>query len=665
MQDPEELYVEEEFISDDDLDGQQEQELQSLGHRLRDLFQEYKDARKETENEWLKDLRQYAGQYEPEVLARLNEHAGARSKVFVGLTRTKVMAAYSRIVDLLFQHGDLFFAVQPTPIATIDPVLSMQMRQQAMQEVVMASGMDPMANQDLIAARMKELEEEFRKVEQKMADEAAKNMTLEIEDQLVESGADQKLKESILEACIFGSGAVKAGTVRIDTKQSYSKIVDPESGAQAYALSVVETPVPDIESVSIFDLYVDPYCTTLDDCDGLFRRHVLTRRQFRELADLPQFDGDMVRYLMKINKDGNHTEEDHEKTLRRIAGIQDQTESRRFEVLEYWGDIDGYALEEHGLELDEGADKSDQYSACVWMCEGKILKVMLNPIAGYKIPYHIFPYERNPHQFWGVGVPRMMRDSQTTMNAAVRIWLDNMALSSGPMVEVNTDLLAAGEDPTDIHPWRVFLREGGDGSMPAVRWYQPVANANGLNQIVEIFRRFADETTSLPSYTHGEQTASLNKTATGISMLMGAANVALKSTIKNIDDFLLEPMIEAMFHFNMEFNPREDIKGDLRIVARGSTALVQKEVQSQRLLQFLSLVSNPMDAALVDRPSLLRDIAQTLDIDPDEIIKSEERLQAEQALQNQMLAGAGTGGDGTPPQPSMGPNIGPAGVPIG
>ena len=665
MQDPEELYVEEEFVSDDDLDGQQEQELQSLGHRLRDLFQEYKDARKETENEWLKDLRQYAGQYEPEVLARLNEHAGARSKVFVGLTRTKVMAAYSRIVDLLFQHGDLFFAVHPTPIATIDPVLSMQMRQQAMQEVVMASGMDPMANQDLIAARMKELEEEFRKVEQKMAEEAAKNMTVEIEDQLIEAGADQKLKESILEACIFGSGAVKAGTVRIDTKQSYSKIVDPESGAQAYALSVVETPVPDIESVSIFDLYVDPYCTTLDDCDGLFRRHVLTRRQFRELADLPQFDGDMVRYLMKINKDGNHTEEDHEKTLRPIAGIQDQVESRRFEVLEYWGDIDGHALEEHGIEFDDDADKSEQYSACVWMCEGKVLKVMLNPIAGYKIPYHIFPYERNPHQFWGVGVPRMMRDSQTTMNAAVRIWLDNMALSSGPMVEVNTDLLAAGEDPTDIHPWRVFLREGGDGSMPAVRWYQPVANANGLNQIVEIFRRFADETTSLPSYTHGEQTASLNKTATGISMLMGAANVALKSTIKNIDDFLLEPMIEAMFHFNMEFNPREDIKGDLRIVARGSTALVQKEVQSQRLLQFLSLVSNPMDAALVDRPSLLRDIAQTLDIDPDEIIKSEERLQAEQALQNQMLAGAGTGGDGTSPQSGMVPNIGPAGVPIG
>ena len=293
------------------------------------------------------------------------------------------MAAYSRIVDLLFQHGDLFFAVHPTPIAMIDPLAAAQMRQQAMQEVMMASGMDPSQNQDLMALRMEELEEEFRKVEQKMADEAAQNMTTEIEDQLVEAGADQKLKQSILEACIFGSGAVKAGTVRIDTKQSYTKIMDPETGAQTYALSVVETPVPDLESVSIFDLYVDPYCTTLDDCNGLFRRHVLTRRQFRELADLPGFDGEMVRYVMKINRTGNHVEEDHENTLRRIAGIHDHAESKRFEVFEYWGDIDGYALEEHGLDLPEGADKSEQFSACVWLCGSKVLKVMLNPIAGY------------------------------------------------------------------------------------------------------------------------------------------------------------------------------------------------------------------------------------------------------------------------------------------
>ena len=148
-------------------------------------------------------------------------------------------------------------------------------------------------------------------------------------------------------------------------------------------------------------------------------------------------------------------------------------------------------------------------------------------------------------------------------------------------------------------------------------------------------------------------------------MLMGAANVALKSAVKNIDDFLLEPMIEGLFHWNMEYNPREDIKGDLRIVARGSTALVQKEVQSQRLLQFLSLVSNPMDAPQIDRNKLLREIATTLDIDPEEVIKSEERLQAEQALQNQMLAGMQQGGAGAIPEAGMAAGPAAPGVPIG
>ncbi len=630
--------------SPEEIDGTQEQEIMSLGSRLSDVFTEYKDSRKETENEWLSDLRQFQGLYEPDVLARLNE-SGARSKVFVGLTRTKVMAAYSRIVDLLFQHGDSFFGIEPTPIPQLDPLKMMQLREMAVSQVIAASGMMPEENEDLIVARLQELEEEFLEVEKDIAQTAADQMKIEIHDQLVESNAEQKLKEAILESCIFGSGAIKAGTVRIDRVQSYSRMEDPMTGSMGFALSQIEKAMPEVESVSIFDLYPDPYCTNLDDCEGLFRRHVLTRSQLRDLADRPGFDADMIRYLIKNNRQGNHTEEEHERTRRRIAGINEHSESsNRFEVIEYWGEIDGHELEEHGVEMPEDADLSEYFSACVWFSGGKVIKVMLNPIMGYKIPYHIFPYEKSPHQFWGTGVPRMMRDSQVTMNAATRIWIDNLALSSGPMMEVNTDLLAAGEDPTDIHPWRVFLREGGDGSMPAVRFYQPIANANGLNQIVELFRRFADETTSLPSYTHGEQTRSLNKTATGISMLMGAANVALKSTIKNIDDFLLEPMIEALFHFNMEFGTNEKAKGDLKVIPRGSTALVQKEVQSQRLLQFLSLVSNPMDAAMIDRTQLLRDIAQSLDIDPDEVIKSEERLQAEQALQAQALAGASQGG---------------------
>ena len=210
-------------------------------------------------------------------------------KVFVGLTRTKVMAAYSRIVDLLFQQGDLFFSVTPTPIAQLDPMKAMELRAQATQEDRDGVRYGPIMNQDLIMARMQELEPEFMKAEQEIAEEAAKQMTTVIADQLIEADSDQKLKQSMLEACIFGSGAVKAGTVRIDRKQSYQKAMD-EMGNQTYVLAMIEEAMPELESVSIFDLYPDPYCTTLEDCDGLFRRHVLTRTN-SDTADLPGFDG--------------------------------------------------------------------------------------------------------------------------------------------------------------------------------------------------------------------------------------------------------------------------------------------------------------------------------------------------------------------------------------
>lgn len=635
-----------EFVEDDIENEAQDIELANLGARLKTLYREYKDARRDIEDEWLMDLRQYNGQYEPDVIARLDSQ-GARSKVFVGLTRTKVMAAYSRIVDLMFQASDTYFGIRPTPRPTIDPMKAMQMRQQAMQEVAAASGM-PTADgmNDLVTARMEELEPMFLDAEKQIAEEASKEMTIDILDQLTEANADQKIKSAIMEACIFGSGAIKSGTVSIDRSQSYSKVVN-EMGESGFTLSMIEKVVPDIESVSIFDLYPDPYCTNLRDCDGLFRRHILTKRQLRELKDLPGFDSEEIEEVIRTQRKGDHTEETHERTRREISGVNDQGESRRYEVLEYWGCIDGQDLQDYGVDLDEDTDLTQQFDSNVWLLSGKVIKIQLNPVMGYKIPYQIFPYERSPHQFWGTGVPKMMRDSQSTMNAATRIYLDNMALSSGPMLEVNSDLLAAGEDPTDIHPWRVFLREGGDGTMPAVRFFQPIANANGLTSIIDIFRRFADETTSLPSYTHGEQTKSLNKTATGISMLMGAANVALKSTIKNLDDFLVRPMVESLFHFNMQYGTNEKSKGDLKVIARGSTALIQKEVQSQRLLQFMSLLGSPEDQMLVNRPQLLKQIAESMDIDPEAFMKSEEEINAEiqqqQAQQQQMLLAASQG----------------------
>jgi len=617
-----------------DTNDEEQHELDSLGSILQNKYFEYKDARDEIEDSWIEDLRAFMGQYDPNVLAKIRER-GDRSQVYVGLTRTKVLAAFSRITDLLFQPGQKFFSIESTPIAK-QPLVEKDLTEKAALEIMQAAQVvDPNLVDDLIQARLMELKTELEEETERRVE----NMEEAILDQSLESNLEGKMKDAIMEQVIFGTGAMKAGTLRIEKDHKWIK------GDEGFSLIYEENLVPEMEAVSIFDLYPDPYATSIEDMRNLFRRHVISRQEFVDLKEFPGFNEDIIDEIVEDNHHGNHTEEQHEKDRREIANVNEvTTKTGKFEVLEFWGSVNGYDLEELGVDLGED-DPTQEYQANIWISSGKVIKAQMNPLPGGIIPYFIFPYEKNPHAFWGTGVPRMMRDSQQTMNSATRIYLDNVALSSGPMVEVNTDIMASGEDPTELYPWRVFLREGGDGNQPMVRFYQPQSNSPALVSVIELFRRFADETTALPSYTHGQTQSSLNRTATGISILMSNANIVLKSVIKNIDDYLTKPLIRSLYDWNMTWNENELVKSDMRVVAKGSTALIQKEVQSQRLLQFLSLINNPLDAQMIKRDKLLTDVAKSLDIDPDEVIKSQKELMDEQALQ-QAILGMQQGGQG-------------------
>ena len=604
------------------------EELASLGSILKAKYTEYKDARDDIEDDWIEDLRAFMGQYDPDVLSKI-QSKGDRSQVYVGLTRTKVLAAYSRITDLLFQPGQKFFSIEKTPLSK-QPLVEQELAERAALEIQQAAEQVGTAGiEELVIARLNELTEEI----EAETEQRVKNMEEAILDQALENNLEGKMKDAIMEQVIFGTGAMKAGTLRIEKDHKWIK------GDEGFNLIYEENAMPEMEAVSIFDLYPDPHATSVDDMRDIFRRHIISRAEFNALKDYPGFNVDLINECIEMNPEGNHDEAQHEIDRRNIANVNDSnTNTEKFEVLEFWGSLNGHDLEDAGVEFGEDDDLSMEYDANIWMISGKVIKAQLNPLPGGVIPYFIFPYEKNPHAFWGTGVPRMMRDSQATMNAATRIYLDNVALSSGPMVEVNTDIMASGEDPTELYPWRVFLREGGDGNQPMVRFYQPQSNSPALVSVIELFRRFADETTALPSYTHGQTQSSLNRTATGISILMSNANIVLKSVIKNIDDFLTKPMIRSLYDWNMTWNENENVKSDMRIVAKGSTALIQKEVQSQRLLQFLSLINNPLDAQMVDREKLLTDIAKSLDIDPDEVIKTDKEMMDEQALQQAILA---------------------------
>jgi len=180
-----------------------------------------------------------------------------------------------------------------------------------------------------------------------------------------------------------------------------------------------------------------------------------------------------------------------------------------------------------------------------------------------------------------------------------------------------------------IGPFRFFMRDGGDASAPLIRSYQLPIIINDCLAVIDLCRRFIDDSTSLPSYTHGEGQpggSGVTRTASGMSMLMGASNIVLKSVVKNSDDYLRKPLITELYNFNMEWSEDESIKGDMTITVKGSSSLIAKEIKSQQAISILQTSVNDPDRQIVNRPNLWRVVAQSSDLDPDYVVYSDDEL---------------------------------------
>jgi hypothetical protein len=180
------------------------------------------------------------------------------------------------------------------------------------------------------------------------------------------------------------------------------------------------------------------------------------------------------------------------------------------------------------------------------------------------------------------------------------------------------------------------------------------------------FRQLADEQTGIPSYSHGHTgVQSMTRTASGMSMLLGAASLNIKTVVKNLDDFLLKPLGESYFQWNMQFfEGNIDVAGDLEVKATGTNSLMQKEVRSQRLTMFLQTAQSPAIAPFVKISKLVSELAYSLDLDPEEILNDPEEAAIMAQIIGMQNVGQATGEETEPnsQQPTMG---GLQGVPQG
>jgi hypothetical protein len=643
-------------------------------------YQRAEDYRNNDEERWLRSYRNYRGLYGSDVQFTEAE----KSRVFIKVTKTKTLAAYGQIVDVLFAGNKFPISVEPTTLpegvskdVSFDPKMPEQLRES--DEEVSPYGYEGDGQELPAGATEKDLLEKLGPLKEKLSDIkglkeevgktpsavtfspamiAAKNMEKQIMDQLQESNASKQLRSTAFEMALFGTGVMK-GPFAIDKEY-------PNWDEDGEYSPVFKT-VPSTSHVSVWNFFPDPDAANMDEAQYVIERHKMSRTQLRALKKRPYFRGNVIDEVIQQGEsyDKKYWEDD-------LSDYAPDHGVERFEVLEYWGMCDTDMLEENEVEIPKELKKFDELQANIWICNGKLLRMVLNPFKPATIPYMAAPYELNPYSFFGVGLAENMDDTQTLMNGFMRMAVDNAVLSGNLLIEVDETNLVPGQD-LSVYPGKVFRRQGGAPGQAIFGTKFP--NVSGENlQLFDKARQLADESTGLPSFSHGQTgVTGVGRTASGISMLMNAASGSIKTVIKNVDDYLLRPLGEGLFRFNMQFNFNPDIKGDLEVKARGTESLMANEVRSQRLMQFLQVASNPALAPFAKFQYVIREIAKSMDLDPDKVTNNmdEAAIQAElmkgmqaeqpQAQQGQPPAGAnpmdptgaggGTIGTGIAPTP--------------
>ena len=645
-----------------------------------DRYESAVAARDSDEQRWITAYQNYRGLYNKEIRFRESE----KSRVFVKVTKTKVLAAFGQLVDVVFGANKFPIGIAETKVpegAASIAHLDNQNPNPGIETSTISNRDNPFdvgyegdgkvlkagatfgsGKFDTVPIE-KQLEDSLveganpnpQVFQVSPAQEAARRMEKLVHDQIEESNGSSEIRNSLFESALFGTGVVKGP---FNFNKRLNKWNQDPDGKRNY--SPIDVRVPRIEFVSIWDFFPDPAATNIDECEFVFHRHKMNKTKVRSLARMPYFDKDAIREA--LNMGPNYERRDYETALEDDSRSEDYG-AAQYEVIEYWGVMDAEYARQVGMELSEDVDDLDEVQINAWICNDQLLRVVINPFTPFRLPYHAFPYERNPYSFFGIGVAENMEDSQNIMNGHARMAIDNLALSGSLVFDVDETALVGGQT-MEIYPGKIFRRQAGVPGQAINGLKFPNTSTENM-MMFDKFRQLADEQTGIPSYSHGMTgVQSMTRTASGMSMLLGAASLNIKTVIKNLDDFLLKPLGDAYFQWNMQFlDSALDVEGDLEVKATGTNSLMQKEVRSQRLTTFLQTIQNPAVAPFIKINKLISELALSLDLDPDELMNDPEEAAVMAQIIGLQNAGQATGSEAGPDNQQPGVMGTPEGIP--
>lgn len=591
-----------------------------------DVFKWLKDERSnQLEDQMRRNYDAFRGRYNSAALKKWKATEGNdwRSKVFVRLTKNKVISGYSSELSLMMQGGHIPWDIKPT-------VISEDFQGFVMPEEIAKARCDGMKKQ--------------------------------IEDNLQESKAEKHFMGSRLESVLYGWSWLHVPVLRPRMSMvpkffvpgMEGLYIPPELAMQygRFTIEQKQAMIPMVENPGVWAVFWDLEHADADKGQAIILRDMMSKGRFEELKREQGYDKEAIDDILSqfnANDDGNSSEGSAEiDESMGPAFEQFSTNKRVIPTLLYYGRVPVRYLKEYSKKkgdkseikgLDDVRDFQEVEIVCV-VAMGKsepmvISKPVLNPFP-YR-PLKLAKHEELPNEAAGVGVPEGCEDSQMVINGLTRAMLDNKALASNLMLGYNPSMLAPGQD-TSLYPGKTFRAfEGTDDVRKALTFFSPPDITGNTPALIEMFRSFMDEE-GMVSRNQSGQATDAKRTAFELSQIAEAVNKIEGQIIRNCDEGHIEPMIISLYHYHMLASRNENIKGDFTPVATGFQSYKDKQVRGKTLMTMLQFsISNQFTAQFTKVLPFLREICRTADLKAEEFYPSDEEMQKSSEMLAQQL----------------------------
>jgi hypothetical protein len=519
--------------------------------------------------------------------------------LFIGSTRNKVRAARAKIVDALLGAGKMPFDTNPT-------------------------------NEEL--APFADVVEDI------------------ITEQMERGNYKDLLKTGVNTLATYGTGFAFGPFVR---KETITETNAQQIGATTQIIETkYEYDFPYFELANTLDVFPDAESRTIENGLGCFWVTMESPHTVRAWKDDQKYSK-IDEALVGSSDSANETGSDRASQMR--GNVEYWHKNNRIKVARFFGKVPAEMLdtEEKETEGHEAAEseaeerkESMMVDAIVIMAGGVVVKVDKSPYG--KAPVQRCLYEAVEHEIWGVGVAENNAPHQKVTNAAFRLFMEGKGMALLGTKSVDRSKFLPTEDFKKF-PGKVYQMKPGlspDERKDAIIQHNEPDITGGWLDVIRMSENFSDDDTGITKYTQGTDSSNLNKTASGISMIMSASSLPIKEVIQNIDSMWIERHVECFIDWDLKYLEPETVEkihgkehaakwaqikqfGKSSFMdwqATGTSSFMQKEVLTNKIRAFSEFaLSNPATAQLIDVREMLQQTWDVMEIGRESPILEEDK----------------------------------------